>query len=46
MAYSPALNPMENVWAYLRQNKLCALVWDTDDEILDVLPKRLALPHQ
>ena len=26
---------MENVWAYLRQNKLCALVWDTDDEILD-----------
>ncbi len=34
-AYSPELNPMENVWAYLRQNKLCALVWDTHDEILD-----------
>ncbi len=34
-AYSPELNPMENVWAYLRQNKLCALVWDTYDEILD-----------
>ena len=33
--YSPELNPMENVWAYLRQNKLCALVWDTYDDILD-----------
>jgi transposase len=34
-AYSPELNPMENVWDYLRQNKLCALVWDTYDEILE-----------
>jgi hypothetical protein len=33
--YSPELNPMENVWNYLRQNKLCALVWDTYDEILE-----------
>ena len=33
--YSPELNPMENVWAYLRQNKLCALVWPTYDDILD-----------
>jgi transposase len=33
--YSPELNPMENVWAYLRQNKLCALVWDTYEEIRD-----------
>lgn len=33
--YSPELNPMENVWAYLRQNKLCALVWNTYEEILD-----------
>ena len=33
--YSPELNPMENVWNYLRQNKLCALVWDTYQEILD-----------
>ncbi len=24
--YSPELNPMENVWNYPRQNKLCALV--------------------
>jgi hypothetical protein len=34
-AYSPELNPMENVWDYLRQNKLCALVWPTYDDILD-----------
>lgn len=33
--YSPELNPMEKVWDYLRQNKLCALVWDSYDEILD-----------
>jgi hypothetical protein len=24
--YTPELNPMENVWDYLRQNKLCAPV--------------------
>lgn len=33
--YSPELNPMENVWDYLRQNKLCARVWNTYDDILD-----------
>ncbi len=33
--YSPELNPMENIWDYLRQNKLCALVWDSYDAILD-----------
>lgn len=32
--YAPELNPMENVWAYLRANKLCNLVWDTYDDIL------------
>ncbi len=25
---------MENVWDYLRQNKLCAAVWDSYDDIL------------
>ncbi len=25
---------MENVWDYLRQNKLCTLVWDSYDEIV------------
>jgi transposase len=33
--YAPELNPMENVWEYLRANKLCNLVWDTYDEIVD-----------
>jgi hypothetical protein len=33
--YAPELNPMENVSDYLRQNKLRAQVWDTDDDILE-----------
>ncbi len=32
--YSPELNPMENVWEYLRANKLSARVWDDYDAIL------------
>jgi hypothetical protein len=34
-AYSPELNPMENVWDYLRQNKLCATTWNDYGEIVD-----------
>ena len=34
-AYSPELNPMENVWQYLRSNKLCGLVWDSYEAIID-----------
>ena len=33
--YAPELNPMENVWEYLRANKLSALVWNSYDEIID-----------
>lgn len=33
--YSPELNPMENVWDYLRQNKLCGRVWPIYEHILD-----------
>ena len=29
--YSPELNPMENVWHYRRENKLCATVWNSYD---------------
>jgi hypothetical protein len=32
---TPELNPMETVWQYLRQNKLCARLWDTYDDIVD-----------
>ena len=32
--YAPELNPMENVWEYLRENRLSAGVWDSYDEIM------------
>ena len=33
--YAPELNSMENVWQYLRANKLSARVWDSYEEIVD-----------
>ena len=33
--YSPELNPMENVWAYLRANKLAISVFDNYEQIVD-----------
>ena len=33
--YSPKLNPMENVWAYLWSNKLAISVFDTYEEIFE-----------
>jgi hypothetical protein len=33
-SYATELNPMENVREYLRANKLCALVWDSYDDIV------------
>jgi transposase len=33
--YSPELNPVENVWACLRANKLAITVFDSYDEIVD-----------
>ncbi len=32
--YAPELNPVENVWAYIRSNKLAITVFDTYDEIV------------
>ena len=32
--YSPELNPMENIWDYLRGNKLSTLVWDSYEAIV------------
>ena len=50
--YSPELNPAENIWEYLRKNKLALRVHDTYDEIVDAccqawsdlaaMPERLA----
>lgn len=33
--YAPELNPVENVWAFLRANFLSHQVWETYDAILD-----------
>jgi transposase len=33
--YSPELNPVENVWEYLRQNKLALRIHDSYDAIVD-----------
>ena len=33
--YAPELNPVENVWEYLRGNKLSITVWNTYEEIVD-----------
>ena len=33
--YAPELNPMENVWNYLRANKLSARVWENYDAIIN-----------
>lgn len=51
-SYAPELNPTENVWEYLRKNKLAIRVYDTYDAIVDAccqawndliaLPQRLA----
>ena len=32
--YAPELNPMENIWDYLRGNKLSRRVWDSYDAIV------------
>jgi hypothetical protein len=34
-AYAPELNPMENVWDYLRGNHLSHRVWDTYEAIVE-----------
>ena len=34
-AYAPELNPIENVWEYLRGNKLAITVFESYDDILD-----------
>jgi transposase len=38
-AYAPELNPMENVWDYLRGNKLCNSVWNSYEAIVQACKK-------
>jgi hypothetical protein len=33
--YAPELNPIENVWEYLRGNQLSMRLWDNYDAIVD-----------
>ena len=33
--YAPELNPVENVWQYLRQNALSHLVWESYEAVVD-----------
>ena len=37
--YAPELNPIENVWQYLRQNKLAITVFDDYEHIVDACCK-------
>jgi hypothetical protein len=38
-AYAPELNPMENVWDYLRGNKLCGVLWNSYKAIVQACKK-------
>ena len=42
--YAPELNPMENVWDYLRGNKLSSLVWDSYDAMLEACKQAWLFP--
>ena len=48
--YSPQLNPVENVWQYLRQNFLANSIFDTYEDILEACcaawNKLIALPDR
>jgi hypothetical protein len=37
--YAPELNPMENVWDYLRGNELSHLVWDSYEAMVAACAK-------
>jgi transposase len=48
--YAPDLNPVENVWEYLRQNWLSHRVWDSYDAIItaccDTWNRLMRMPDQ
>jgi transposase len=37
--YAPELNPMENVWDYLRGNTLCGVLWNSYEAIVQACKK-------
>ena len=43
---SPELNPVENIWQYLRANRLSNRVSDTYDDIIDAALRRLEPPRR
>ena len=49
-SYSPELNPVENIWQYIRANWLSNSVFETYDDIIDVMceawNKLIALPDR
>jgi transposase len=44
--YSPELNPVENVWRFLRQNYLGNRVFSTYDAIVDAWNTLTAMPDR
>jgi transposase len=44
--YSPELNPTENIWQFLRQNKLSNRVFNSYDDIVDACCIALERSHQ
>ena len=50
LPYSPELNPMENVWEFLRGNFLSHRIWDAYEAILeacrDAWNKLMHMPEQ
>ncbi len=48
--YSPELNPVENVWEYLRKNKLANRLYETYEDIVDACCEAwnslMAMPDQ
>lgn len=48
--YAPELNPVENVWQYLRQNALSHLVWESYEAVVeaccDAWNELVATPHR
>jgi transposase len=48
--YAPELNPVENIWQYLRQNALSHLVWESYEAIVDACCNAwndlVATPHR